>query len=174
MIKLLTIGFIQIFYIDRSHCLLYTVLLVFLTRWRSINFTRDILGKCVRGTHACYMRGGGRSWQKSLHFHYLESKCVTREGDGRQFGKTENLVRYWPYLKANPRGRCTPDRMHGRVCLTEVRCTRIRLAPFCIRLSKKPCGGYLVRIVGRQSWNTRVMESSANGNACLFAQRMYF
>lgn len=64
--------------------------------------------------------------------------------------------------------------MHGRMRLTEVRCTRIRLAPFCIRLSKKPCGRYLVRRVGRQSWNARVMESSANGNACLLCATYVF
>lgn len=131
---------------------------------KNINFTKNILRVYERW----------RTFLTKISTLSPSGIEVRDRGDGRQFGKTGNLVRYWPYFKANPRGRCAPGHMHGRVRLTEVRCTRIRLAPFCIRLSKKPCGGYLVRRVGRQSWNARVIESSANGNACLFAQRMYF
>lgn len=68
--------------------------------------------------------------------------------------------------------------MHGRVRLTEVRCTRIRLAPFCIRLSKKPCGGTLfeesVDNLETQSYRVeRERKRVCLRNVCIFRGERY-
>lgn len=58
--------------------------------------------------------------------------------------------------------------------LTEVSCTRIRLAPFCIRLSKKPRGGYRVR-ESVDNLGTRELDGGERERKrVLFAQRGYF
>lgn len=65
------------------------------------------------------LRRGGRSRQKSRHFHYLESKCVT--GGGRSAGSEKRGTWFvWPYLKAKPHARDAHGgsfaRPHERMC----------------------------------------------------------
>jgi hypothetical protein len=82
----------------------------------------------------CYSGGG----QKSLRFHYLESKCV--KGGGQKNRELGSFIgRISRLNRAEDAHGGSRTRTNGCVNLTEVRCTRIRLAPFCIRLSKKPC-----------------------------------
>jgi len=120
-------------------------------RAEEAKFTRDILGKCVERTRV--------TWEvedvpdKNLYTFTIWNRSAWQRGRPAVWKNGE--LGYWPYLKANSRGRsahriawtCAPD---GSQVYSHT------LSTFLHPL-KKPCGGYLVRRIGRQSWNTRVI-----------------